>query len=496
MKLLLYKVKIAILLPLVFASCSDLLDKYPHNSVGEEDAIESVHDANTALVGIYAEVMSGYWGQDAILLGDIMTDACYPTKNFTGYNRFQSFNFSSSDSEVRTLWLSLYSVINNANLIINKIDGVSGGTPKEKNEIKGQTLALRAIAYMELTKWFSPAFSIDSTGLGVPIILSRDNEARPLRSSLIDTYNQVEADLLAAEKLLENKKGVGEQDVKYISLWSVKSLLARFYLYRASYEKAAGYASQVISSNKFLLCTSTESLKSMLRDDKGSELIFEVAYTKTSYGRNLNAPYYDKSINPPKVNYIPSMRLTKLYQTFGPANSAKFGEEDIRFRDGSFFIKGTANGRFEGRFCYKYPGNPALKDNANMPKIIRLPELYLIRAEAYSYLGKDADALADYNTLRKTRIESYVNETSLKGQALKDEIFNERMRELCFEGFYWFDLKRAGKGFAKSPAEEELAYIDVSGAHVSVAANSHRWVLPIPLDELNGNPNIQKNPGY
>ena len=65
----------------------------------------------------------------------------------------------------------------------------------------------------------------------------------------------------------------------------------------------------------------------------------------------------------------------------------------------------------------------------------------------------------------------------------------ERYKELCFEGLRYFDLKRNSL-----PLERSLA--DASPAWQSLAADSYRWVLPIPQAELNTNPNIQQNPGY
>ncbi|MDR1056092.1 MAG: RagB/SusD family nutrient uptake outer membrane protein [Prevotellaceae bacterium] len=481
---------------IVFASCTDLLDQDPYGEIDNEKAIETINDAQTALIGIYGELMRDYWGRNAILFGDIMTDNCFPARSYNDHAEFQRYIYSSSSSEIGSIWLTLYSNVNKANNIINVIDGLSGSNSK-KNDIKGQALALRAYAYMELSKWFSPAYSINKEGLGVPIVLQKSNDAKPLRASLEETYTQIESDLLAADGLLVQKTEVTEESVKYMTLWAVKSLLARFYLYKGEYQKAVDYATEVISSNRFSIYGNINDLANMLRNDKGSEIIFQIGYTTSDYGNPLSGFYYDvKLSSTPRVQYVPAMRLTNLYKQFGAANSSKFGTEDIRFRNGGFFITKTTTENWESMICYKYPGNPALLEGLNMPKIIRLPELYLIRAEAYSYLDKDTEALADYNALRKKRIENYVNETGLKGSKLKDEIYNERMRELCFEGFYWFDLKRAGKGFEKSPTDEELEYIDISGANIKLEANSYRWLWPIPSVELNGNQNIQKNPGY
>lgn len=59
-----------------------------------------------------------------------------------------------------------------------------------------------------------------------------------------------------------------------------------------------------------------------------------------------------------------------------------------------------------------------------------------------------------------------------------DEILMERRRELSFEGFALFDAKRLGRSVG------------------SISYNANRLVMPIPLRELDANPNLVQNDGY
>ncbi|MCG8581468.1 MAG: RagB/SusD family nutrient uptake outer membrane protein, partial [Bacteroidales bacterium] len=79
----------------------------------------------------------------------------------------------------------------------------------------------------------------------------------------------------------------------------------------------------------------------------------------------------------------------------------------------------------------------------------------------------------------------------LYGQELIDFIYDERNRELAFEGFYWFDLKRHGKGFERVPQENTYTANDLK-----IGADDYRWQWPIPISEINGNGNIKQNTGY
>src|SRR5690606_33458999 len=73
--------------------------------------------------------------------------------------------------------------------------------------------------------------------------------------------------------------------------------------------------------------------------------------------------------------------------------------------------------------------------------VIRLAEMYLIRAEANERLGSSIGAtpLEDINTLRSRSGASLLSSVDL------EEILMERKRELAFEGFALFDAKRLGR---------------------------------------------------
>jgi hypothetical protein len=66
---------------------------------------------------------------------------------------------------------------------------------------------------------------------------------------------------------------------------------------------------------------------------------------------------------------------------------------------------------------------------------------------------------------------------------------DERFKELCFEGFRFFDLKRNNL-----PVQRNAS--DASPDWQTLSASSYRFVLPIPNAELLANPNMVQNSGY
>ncbi len=106
-------------------------------------------------------------------------------------------------------------------------------------------------------------------------------------------------------------------------------------------------------------------------------------------------------------------------------------------------------------------------------QVSRIAELYLISAEAQGPAG-----ISRLNELRSIRGLPAINISD------EDEylyaILDERNKELIWENFRFYDLVRTGK------ALEVLEHFD----------SEHLLRLPIPLREMNLNPNLVQNPGY
>jgi hypothetical protein len=126
-------------------------------------------------------------------------------------------------------------------------------------------------------------------------------------------------------------------------------------------------------------------------------------------------------------------------------------------------------------------GNP----NWDNSVVIRWPELYLNRAEARFQLNNEVGAVADLNFIRTARYTGFTPPaTPETGAALLAEILKQRMLEFAFEGYRWYDLKRYGTTITKT------------NPVVTMPATDFRLLPRIPLNEIEGNPNMQQNFGY
>ena len=213
-----------------------------------------------------------------------------------------------------------------------------------------------------------------------------------------------------------------------------------------------------------------------------TEIIWKIGFETTSYGGALGRVFLNYDYVSYKPDYIPANWVLSLY-----------GSTDLRYE--SFFASVTTGytHRLTCPVLVKYRGNPTfLAQNilhVNMPKVFRLSEQYLIRAEAYSQLGNYSKAGSDITVLRKARYSTYGNSTAITASTWLDIIGDERVKELYMEGFRLQDLKRWHKGFERKAQTNTVA----PGNTLKIAADDKRFVWPIPQHELES-PNAEMQP--
>ena len=116
--------------------------------------------------------------------------------------------------------------------------------------------------------------------------------------------------------------------------------------------------------------------------------------------------------------------------------------------------------------------------------LFRLAEAYLTRAEAL--FRQDKDATADINKLR-----SRANCTRMVETVTEQELIDEWSREFYMEGRRRSDLVRFDM-FTTNKYVWDWKGGTMNGAPVA----SHYNVFPVPVSDLNNNPNMSQNPNY
>jgi hypothetical protein len=235
-------------------------------------------------------------------------------------------------------------------------------------------------------------------------------------------------------------------------------------LHKRAWQQAIDSATRVINSNIRPLTDSARLFAQIWED---STLNTEVLYRIKRSGAGVGEIWTTAGGS---IFYSPSNKLR-----------SSFTANDIRVTPYFGSLTGTTVRKFF---------QSALGGRRVDVKYMRTAEMYLIRAEAYAELGNITLGAADLNFLRSKRIPGYTNVTFATSQALIDAVMLERFKELCFEGFRFFDLKRRGLPI------ERLSTDVTSLNWQTLPAGNFRFVLPIPVGELQANRNIQQNPGY
>jgi hypothetical protein len=126
----------------------------------------------------------------------------------------------------------------------------------------------------------------------------------------------------------------------------------------------------------------------------------------------------------------------------------------------------------------KYPPDYVSGDNVDNDYVyFRYPDVLLMKAEAQLRTANAAGARTLVNQIRAARGASEITTT-----LTLDNIYDERGRELYWEGWRRQDMIRFGKFLA--------AYQE------KPASGQERLLFPIPNQQLAVNPNLKQNPGY
>ena len=487
------------------------LDKFPENAVLEGSAITNVDEANQTAVGIYSAFLSGalYSGY-LTLLPDIQCDMVYAVNGYTNtFGDVWRWEILATNPQIEAVYGSLYSVIGNCNFLLDNAEKLektlTNDTELDRLESYcGEAYFARALAYSELIKLYCVDYKSDEAAkneLGV-VLKTKYYENLPKieRATLYESYQQVLSDLDKAAELLKLDEdydpaidGALYNNSVYFNEYTVYALRARVALYMRDYEAAIKYSSKIIDSDMFFLSSVHSQYSStmnyydyMWQYDLSSEVIWKVGFTSTNYGGALGTVFFNYDYQSFKPDYVPAQWVLDLYG---------YGANDLRYN--TFFYEaqtGYSHG-LTWPLLYKYWGNQSLYSeaqllNVSMPKVFRLSEQYLIRAEAYCQLETPdyAKAGKDISTLLAARCTNA--SVALNASNAMDIIEEERIKELYMEGFRLQDLKRWGKGFERTPQDQSLS----NGSSLKIAADNPLFVWPIPQHEIESpGANIQPN---
>ncbi len=479
-------------LALIFSSCEDFLTKEPAQNPRDEEALSSFTGIDNTTNGNYIGFASWY-GELVPLTFDLMCGNAMVGPVNTGRMRgTPAWDFTPDGT--LGIYAAGYNVILGCNKVLtaieqNEFTRSSSVTQADINNIKAENHVIRAISYFDMVRIYGQSYSyitdngiVGDAALGVPLIKVYDLYERPARATVAQIYEFIIDELKLAEQLMEdNYQRTGVTDVRAtISKPVIQAILARVYLEHQDYQLAADYATKVINNKAYKLLSGNDYLamwdgtKDCPDPDVPGEIIFELYISKSDNSSSGLGDYLHAPQNADDGGYGDvrlSNDLTKLY-----------GSSDIRL---SGLTEKNSYQDYSGKYRWstKYPGKNGESLYNNVP-IIRISEMYLLRAEAIAQGASVAGrtALDDLNEVAKSRKASEYSDATLPN------IFTETRKEFVFEGHVFFDMKRLQLPLQRDDVE--------STQNQNVEYPSYRWALPIPQHEIDANPNIKQNPGY
>lgn len=442
------KIWLPAILAFGLAACNKELDLNPAQSISEDLALSTDANVKSVLLGAYDGLaLDGLFGgntmRDAELLGadgEIRWVGTYEAPRAVFYHQQIANN-----SEAENMWMDAYYTINICNNVLGALSVVNEA---DRAQVEGEARWVRAMAYFQLVRFYGQAYEPggNNSQPGVPLVLTPtrkvDESSFVGRSTVEETYAQIIDDLAKAKNLLPDDNGV------QANKFTAAATLARVYLQMGRYADARDNASEVIESGNYSLVSDFAS--EWNNDDNTSEDIYAVQISSQDFLEATMVVFY--SI---------------------PAFGGRDGDIEIMQKHLDLYDPSDA------RLALHYEGAGAMRtgkwrDQYRNQPVIRLAEMYLIRAECNARLGTSVGAPVDddYNATH-TRAG-----LAAKTGVTLDDILLERRLELAHEGHRIHDIKR------------------LKGSADGLNWDDDKLLYPIPAREIEVNKNLTQNPGY
>lgn len=436
---------VKIILPLLAAAftltgCDSFLDVQPVGKV----IPTTVAEFRSLITEAYVTVPDDR-GLASFRSDEVLMDATMSPNDLGSYLDIWRWNDDAPDPNTATFrWRQFYHVLFIANYVIESESKMTEGTTTDIRQLVGEAYMLRAYMHFILANLHAPAYTAcdPATTKAVPLKLDSDVENVLPRNTLGEVYSSIVGDIDSAEDYLNVDSWNAGLNYRFTTL-SADALRARVLLYMGDWKGAREAADRVMAVKSDLSDINSElpnqynSIESIV----ALEQVFSSQYARTI---KVNRDFYRK--------YTSSdLRRRKYFEQITTSNI--------------ILSKGGSN-TYSCSF--------------------RTGEMYLNAAEAAWHLNDFDGArkyLAEIQKMRYTNGgESQIKATeALSGDALLNEILEERARELAFEGHRWFDLRRNGMPKLERSFRNETYTLE---------QGDPRYTIRIPNEAITANPGL------
>ncbi len=472
------------------SSCSDFLDTLPTDSVVDQNAMKTIYDAEVVTNGLYTELKYyTMYGSHLALMGDMRADNLYP-REIGGYGAtIYTLEYDSETDNYFSLWDGYYTTIMRANSLIKNISTleVSSDSDKAKrDDFLGQAYAVRALCYFDIARLYGMPYLYDNgASLGAVIVTTPllPEDAQLPRSTVAETYAQINSDLNSALPLLSREKNKG-----HFNYWAAKLLQSRVSLYSGKYQDAYDDAVEVIEDSPYRCASNSDYLSYWGvegNDESVLELLVSIDGDIDDDGGFITM-YHQLWFDDPNAGggLIPTKRWRALFNETPNDVRAQMIQYDNPDGDGK------KSGEY---WLKKFIGNKDLgyTFRRNNPKVLRITEAFLIAAEAGVHIGAIEEASGFLNVVRERADPSAIDVV-----ATLDLVQLERQKEFIGEGHRFFDLMRCGEKIVRDIAADPYDYAGGAGYKAEFSWDYYKVALPISSTERLFYKELQQNLGY
>ena len=469
---------------IINTSCDEWLNVQPSNNVTEETIFENSHGFRTSLNALYYKMANTNLYGKELMYGfvDILSRQYDLKDKMSLYSYRDIFDYKfetlSAKPIIEKVWDDGYNIIANANNLLKNIEDKPSSffenKEDEKNMIKGEALACRALMHFDLLRLFAPAPINDDGANYIPYVKIFPNVS-PQSTTVDKCIDNVISDL---EKALELTAKVDTTEIGYanggvlqgeedeINIFflnrgfrlhynAIKAVLARAYQYAGKHDKALTLAEELINAeydgdkvynfnysgiehssaindyNSLLNSWETKTNLKLLND-----LIFAVDNPKLYYS-GIGTSYFQKNLT--AASKTTHLTLNENQNVFNSSQGDDESTDDIRSKY-LIFQSNDWNNPVSGKWFVSYDNTIAM-NNTNIIPMIRLSEMCYIAAEAYARSGNYDKAKELLNMVRYGRgVSSSISIGSIDD--FEKELIIDARREWISEGQLFYLFKR------------------------------------------------------
>ncbi len=442
-------------------SCDDFTDVgLPKNQITREVVFKDDQLAKAAMAGIYRSMeetglLSGSSSGLQVIIGAYIDELQAYGTTSTDASIFYQLGHMASTAKINNLWTTTYTQLYNINSVIEGVQVSDQMSSAVKQQLTGEALFLRAILHFYLVQTFGSVPYVTTTSYEVNQSIGK--------KTVEEIYAQCKNDLMTAVELLPETLSKGNRI--YPTKMAGYALLAKIAHYESDWDNAKYFADKVINNSQYAM--EQDLSKVFLKDSSSS--IWQLLPYSSVYNTYQGNVFILRTAPPSNVALRDD--FIAEFETGDKRRSSWVGE-----------IKDSQNKTYYYPFKYKQYSTSA--SSLEYSVILRVEEMYLIRAEAMLRTAQYNSAIIDINAIRSRAGLPSIASTSDQSFLL-NTIIKERRSELFTEfGQRLFDLKHYN-------------ILDSVMSAKKSEWKSHFRILPLPEKELLLNPNLNpQNNGY